>query len=207
MHTKLLLTAFALTASVALTGCSGQLGQTPPAPEPEVLSATEAGGIYLDAVCPVNVAWDEADIELDRLRLTVSRGEADTRRFAAAMEQVGLASKAAAKALDPDTLDGDGHVWPASALDEIAEVRATLLDDEKQAADVAKLPAQEATIYSWKGADAVGAAAHAARDALGLPEDGANACAQWHEQTAEAREPAAPDRPDTRGQGTTGDGK
>ena len=172
-----------VAATLLLAGCTGA-GSADPAPEdaPEVLSATEAGGIYLDAVCPVNAAWDDADLELERLRLTVSRGGDDTRRFAAAMQKVAKQSGAAAHELDPKVLDRGGHAWPATALDEIEAVQKTLKADEKQAAKVAKFDAAQVLEYTWKGSTELGTAASAARAALGLPADGENACAQWAKQ-------------------------
>ena len=201
--------AASATAGLLLAGCSAS-APPEPAPEPEVLSASEAGGLYLDAVCPVNAVWDEVDVELDRLRLTVSRGEDDTRRFAAALNELAAASKTAAHNLDPKTLDKAGHVWPEGALDQIAAVQQTLVADQKQAATVAKLDAHEIVNYSWKGAETVGTAASEARAALGLPEDGESACTQWQEQAvAEAAaekeaanlgkpEPGAPKDPDSK---------
>ncbi|MHA3684412.1 hypothetical protein ACXR2W_09160 [Leucobacter sp. HY1908] len=177
-----------VAAALLLTGCSGGAGNAgggpAAAPEPEVLSATEAGGIYLDAVCPVNAAWDDVDVELERLRLTVSRGEDDTRRFAAAMEKVAQQSKAAARALDPRVLDKGGHAWPDSALDEIEAVQETLEADEKQATKVSKLDAAEILAYAWQGSTELGTAASEARSVLSLPADGESACAQWAEQAA-----------------------
>lgn len=184
VHMKLRLRALTIIAcaGLLLTGCSAQ-GSAPAAnPEPEVLSASEAGGMYLDAVCPVNEAWDEADVERDRLRLTFSRGEDDTQRFAAAMKNVATASATAAKALDPRVLDKAGRAWPKQALDEIADVQRTLESDRTQASKVAELDANEAVDYIWQGSEELGTAASAARSVLGLPEDGESACAQWREQ-------------------------
>ena len=172
----------AAAATLILVGCSGQAAPAAPEPEPEVLSASEAGGIYLDAVCPVNAAWDAADLALERLRLIASRGEYDTRRFAVAMDEVAAASKKAARELDPKTLDKEGHAWPAAASADIAAVRKSLQADHKQAARVAKLTSSDVLGYSWKGAEEVGGAASAAREALALPADGESACAQWNEQ-------------------------
>lgn len=180
----------AAIAGLLLAGCSWQSAPDAPVPETETLSASEAGGIYLEAVCPVNASWDAADVELERLKLTVSRGDDDTARFAAAMNEVAAASKLAVKELDPKTLDAEGHAWPAAAKDDIAAVRKTLSDDQKQAARVAKLTASEVLSYSWQGADEVGAAASAARESLGLPADGQSACEQWQEQI-EAEKAAA----------------
>ncbi|MBP1324792.1 hypothetical protein JOF28_000024 [Leucobacter exalbidus] len=177
--------ALAIAATgLLLAGCSAGAGSAEPKPKPEVLSASEAGGIYLDAVCPVNQAWDAADVELDRLRLTISRGEPDTRRFASAMNKVAAASKTAANDLDPKTLDTDGHVWPKDALTEVAAVQRTLTSDQAQATKVAKFGVNQVLGYEWDGAEDLGAAASAARAALGLPADGENACQQWHDQVA-----------------------
>ncbi|WP_026139618.1 hypothetical protein [Leucobacter salsicius] len=189
-QTRVLTLAIVATAGLLLAGCSGQGGPPEAAPEPEVLSASEAGGIYLDAICPVNAAWDAADVELERLRLTLSRGEDDTRRFAAAMNEVAAASKTAAQELDPKTLDEAGHAWPKTAISDIKAVQKTLTDDQKQAARVAKLTGSEVLNYAWQGSEEVGAAASAAREALALPADGQSACAQWQEQI-EAEKAAA----------------
>ena len=153
-----------------------------PEPAPEVLSASRAGGLYLDAVCPVNAAWDRADAELDRLRIAAARGEpgaADAARFADAMRAVARASERAAARLAPED-----RAWPEHAADEIAAVRETLRADAEQAAEVAGLPAPEAVSRPWEGGDAAGAAAAEARDALGLPADGEAACGQWAEREA-----------------------
>lgn len=182
--------AVAAIAGLMLVGCSGQADSEAPEAEPEVLSASEAGGIYLEAVCPVNASWDAADVELERLKLTVSRGDDDTARFAAAMNEVATASKTAVKALDPKTLDTEGHAWPKAASADIEAVRKTLANDQKQAARVAKLTASEAVNYAWQGADEVGTASSAARESLGLPSDGQSACEQWQEQR-EAEKAAA----------------
>jgi hypothetical protein len=150
-----------------------------------VLSATTAGGVYLDAVCPVNAAWDEVDVELDRLRIAVARGgdeEIDTSRFADAMERVAEASSDAGKRLDTEQ-----QSWPAQAEPAVESVRETLQADRKQALSVAKLDAEEAE----------------ARAALGLPEDPVAACAQWEEQQAET---AQPERSPTPQSGSTGGG-
>ncbi len=164
----------------ALTGCSGE-PEPPPEPEVEVLSASRAGGVYLDAVCPVNAAWDAADVELDRLRVAVGRGEAaqaDTRLFADAMEAVAAASGRAAEGLDTEQQE-----WPRSTEAAVEAVRDTLEADRKQAKRVAKLDAGEAVGYAWQGAAESAQAASEARAALGLPEDPVAACAQWEERS------------------------
>ncbi|MBK0418945.1 hypothetical protein JD276_07845 [Leucobacter sp. CSA1] len=164
----------AATVALSLAACAPD-----PEPEPEVLSVTEAGGVYLEAVCPVNAAWDEADVEIDRLRIGVARGEDfDTAPFAEAMSALADASGEAAEQLDAGDI-----VWPEEARDEIEEVRVTLVADRKQALAVAELPAEEAAGYMWDG-DAARDAAVAARTVLGLPEDPAAACARWAERRA-----------------------
>ncbi|WP_336651284.1 MULTISPECIES: hypothetical protein [unclassified Leucobacter] len=162
-----------------LVGCASP----EPAPAPEVLSATKAGGVYLDAVCPVNAAWDEADVELDKLRIAVARGgdaKIDTTRFAAAMGRVAEVSAEAGQQLDTEQ-----QSWPAAAEAPVAEVRKTLQADRKQAVSVAKLDAVAAVGYVWQGAAESGEAAAAARAALGLPADPEAACAQWQAQQSE----------------------
>lgn len=194
--------ALAISVSTAavllLSGCTSPTTPQPQA-TPEVLSASEAGGIYLDAVCPVNAAWDAADLEIDRLRLTVSRGESDTTRVAEALTGVAAESKTAAVSLDPKVVAKADHAWPADALEPIAAVRESLSVDVKQASAVTKLAADELLNYSWRGVEETAAAASAARAVLGLPTDGANACAQWQEQLdAEkqaAREAAGAEKP------------
>jgi hypothetical protein len=164
----------------ALTGCSGE-AEAPPEPEPEVLSASQAGGVYLDAVCPVNAAWDEADVELDRLRIAVGRGDEaqiDTRLFADAMGEVADASERAAERLETKQQE-----WPRGTETAVEAVRDTLESDRKQARKVAKLDAADAVGYAWLGAEESAAAAAGARTALGLPEDPIAACAQWEERS------------------------
>ncbi len=168
-----------------LTGC----GSGDPDPvEPEPLSATRAGGLYLSAVCPVNDAWDAADLELDRLRLALGRGEADTEALAEALRDVADASAEAADELGPKR-----HSWPESASSAIAAVRASLTADERQALTVSKMSASKIVAYTWQGSDDIATAAADARAALGLPADAETACAQWAEQqaSAEAEKPEA----------------
>lgn len=170
--------AASAAAALLLIGCQAAALEEPP--EPEVLSATKAGGLYLSAVCPVNEAWDELDVEVDRLRIAQSRGEDGTEGFSEAMLAVGEASERAAKQLEPKD-----RAWPEDAVDEVEAVRDTLRDDAKQAEKVADLPIEKATVYSWKGAADAGVAAAEAREALGLPADAVTACTQWQEQEAE----------------------
>ena len=178
----------ALAAAAALALLAAPLAAcAPEEPEPEKLSASRAGGVYLDAVCPVNAAWDVVDVELDRLRLAIERGDADTDAVAEALTEVGEASADAAGELDADT-----HEWPAGAAAPVAEVRRTLLADRKQAAKLAEQSAAEIAAYQWDGGDAAGAAAAEARAALGLPEDPAFACAEWEAQQRTADETPAP---------------
>ncbi|WP_416442697.1 hypothetical protein AB3K78_09490 [Leucobacter sp. HNU] len=91
-------------------------------PEPKKLTASEAGTQYLSAVCPVNDAWDRADVELDRLRLVAARGSAatqvDPKPFSSAIGVVGTESARAA-----EQLGSAGIVWPKAAAPAIAEVR------------------------------------------------------------------------------------
>ena len=166
----------------ALAGCGGEPEPVPePEPEIEVLSVSEAGGVYLDAVCPVNAAWDEADVELDRLRVALGRGDGepiDTRLFADAMEEVAAASERAAERLETEQQE-----WPTGTRSAVETVRDTLEADRKQAQRVAELDADEAVGYAWRGVAESAAAAAEARAALGLPEDPIAACAQWEERS------------------------
>lgn len=163
------LSVLAAAAILLLSGCAGG---APEEPEPEELTVTEAGARYLEAICPVNDTWDAVDLEVDRLRVEVSRGEpGDTDPLAAALKQLERSALAAAKLLDDASV-----AWPAAAESAVADVRDTLTDDAKQAEKAAKLDGREAVDYSWDGAGDIGAAAAKARAALGLPEDPAAAC-------------------------------
>lgn len=174
LTTRFLAAVPAVVLAALLSGCTSGA-----APEPEVLSATKAGGLYLDAVCPVNGAWDDADVALDRLRLAEGRGDGDEEAasVATALRDVAEASEAAAKRLDPER-----RTWPASAREPVEDVRETLRSDAKQARTAAKLDADALLAYEWRGAEQVGASAASARAALGLPEDAEAACAQWRDQ-------------------------
>lgn len=157
----------AIVGALALTGC------TAPEPEPEELTVTAAGARYLDAICPVNAAWESVDLEIDRLRLVLSRGEAgDTAAIGAALTELEHASTVASETLSDETV-----AWPAKAEGGVAEVAETLAADAEQAARAAKLPAADLVDYSWEGAKAIGSAAVTTRAALGLPEDLGSACA------------------------------
>ncbi|WP_244304641.1 hypothetical protein [Leucobacter viscericola] len=162
---------------VAIALTAGCAAQDPKPQKPEVLTASRAGGVYLDAVCPINEAWDSADYELDRLRLVVGRGGSNSKAFAASMQGVAEASATAAKQLAPKD-----QAWPEEAKAHIAEVRDTLLADQKQALKVAKLPAKDAVVYTWQDREDIGVAAAEARASLGLPADPELACTQWAEQ-------------------------
>ncbi len=164
--------------TLMLTGC---VGSEPP-PEPEVLTVSQAGNAYLDAVCPVNAAWDQADAELEKLRLRLAQGAAKPDALAAALEEVAAESAAAAKRLDPSRT-----TWPGGAQDAVAEVRTTLVADRAQAQKLAALEAEEMAEYRWKGADDTAAAAESARASLDLPSDSDAACAQRAAQLAESQ--------------------
>lgn len=172
----LVLCSIMLTAT-GLVGCTAE---PEPEPEPVVLTATEAGALYLDAVCPVNDAWDQADIEIDRLRIAVDRGETDTSEFAAAMTSLAEAHEHAAEALQPED-----STWPSGTQDEIAAVKASLVADSEEARQVAELPAEDATVYAWQGAETAAATAQAAREVLNLPEDPVAACEQHAEVSSD----------------------
>lgn len=148
-------------------------------PEPQVLTASEAGGQYLAAVCPVNTAWDRADVELDRLRLALSRDPktpSDPKPFARAIGEVATASTTAAKRLGSTEV-----VWPKQAAPAVDRVRESLAEDAAQAGRVAKLDAAAAVGYRWQPGDAATADARA-RTALGLVGDPEAACVQWRAQ-------------------------
>ncbi|MFD5599759.1 hypothetical protein ACFWHR_06840 [Leucobacter sp. NPDC058333] len=156
---------------LATVGCSAP----EPTPKPESLTVSRAGAVYLDAVCPVNDAWDTADVELDQLRLAVSRDlSPSTKKFSAAMTDVAEQSAIAKK-----KLTSPKRTWPAVADAPVAEVADTLETDRVQAQRVAKLTAAKAIAYDWAGAEEIGTAAAAARAALQLPADADSACAQW----------------------------
>ncbi|WP_156322546.1 hypothetical protein [Leucobacter musarum] len=187
-----------------LTGCAEE------APEPQELTVSQAGAKYLDAVCPVNAAWDDADVALDRLRLEADRVvESDSRDsenvdvtdFANRMRAVAKQSAEAASALT-----ASNTLWPDAAADSIAEVARTLHDDEDQAARVAQLSAEKALDYRWEGAEDVGSAAASARAALGLPDDADAACAEWRDASDDA-ESAADSASPTPGASTSPDAK
>ena len=169
-------------AALAVAGCAS----SEPEPPPEPLTASAAGAVYLDAVCPVNAAWDEADVELDRLRLAEARGASpSTDDFAAAMRAVSEQSGEAAR-----VLESEKRVWPTDAQTAVSAVAQTLAADQKQAERVAALRAADAVAYTWAGAADMGRAASDARAALGLPEDADAACAQWAQQRADAADRA-----------------
>lgn len=180
--------AGAAALALLLAGCAPEPEARPKA---EALSASKAGGVYLDAVCPVNDAWDSVDVEIDRLRVAEGRGETGTSEFADAMRRLSEASLAAADALESDEIS-----WPKDAASEVAAVAKTLRGDAKQAEKAAGLPIAKAVAYEWDGAEEAGADAAAARAALGLPADPASACAQWAEQQASrTKQPKTTDAP------------
>lgn len=158
-------------AAVSVMALFGAGCAPEPDPEPVVLTTTEAGSVYLDAVCPVNSAWDEADLEIDRLRIAIERGEADTTAFASAMTELSEAHTAAAEALQPED-----STWPSGAQDEVAAVQKSLLGDGEEALEVAELSAEKVTTYSWRGAKQAAATGAAAREVLGITEDPVTAC-------------------------------
>ena len=172
-----------VAATLFVSGCAPEPAATeatPPPPEP--LTASKAGKLYLDAVCPLDEVWGEVDVELDRLRIAVGRGDTDTTRFADAMRRLADASAHAS-----ELLDATGQSWPKDAAAEVAAVRKTIEADEKQARAVAKMPASQAVQYAWDGAADIGTTASAARAVLGLPVDPDAACAQWKVAGDEAK--------------------
>ncbi len=178
-------------AAVAAAGAVALLlaGCASPEPEPRKLTASEAGTRYLSAVCPVNQAWDRADVELDRLRLVLARGstaagKAQTAPFSEAMGEVGAASTRAA-----EELGSPGIVWPKAAAPTIDAVRASLAADAGQAKRVAKLDAAEAIAYRWDPGDAAESDTRA-RAALGLTGEPQAACAQWRAEQQQKQKQA-----------------
>lgn len=161
-----------------LAACAPEPKQAPP----EALTVSGAGAVYLASVCPVNDAWDLADVEVDRLRLAIARGESDvdTDAFARAMRGVASADKRAA-----ERLGSKQQTWPNGTGPAVDAVIDTLDSERKQAKKVAKLDAADAAAYEWKGAEESAEAAAAVRAALELPQDASAACAAWAEQEAE----------------------
>lgn len=154
-----------------MTACAPE-----PEPEPVQLSITAAGGAYLDAVCPVNDAWDELDLAVDQLRLALDAGGESTaaeEMLAEALDDLGAASVRAARALE----DTD-QVWPAGAAQLVTQVAESLRADGAEAARVMKLAPEKAATLSWPGVAESAETATAARAALGLPADSAAACAE-----------------------------
>ncbi|MBC9953057.1 hypothetical protein ICM05_00145 [Leucobacter sp. cx-42] len=178
--TQALVIGSAVALSLGLAGCTKSEPETPQVK----LSVSEAAAQYLDAVCPVNSAWDAADSEIDRLRIAVARGEGvvDTRLYADAISQVGeVSGKAATQLTSADV------VWPAAAGPLVVKVASSLKADAKTAPTAAKLEAEQAVNYEWPGATQAGTAAAAVREALGLPDDAVAACDARAEQIAEER--------------------
>lgn len=179
-HATSKFTALVVAAlALALAACAPE-----PEPEPDLLTASEAGALYLDAVCPLNAVWDEADVEIDRLRIQVERGEDGTQAFAASMTRVAEASDEAGR-----MLAHEDYAWPAAVQPEIDDVRASLQNDAAQALEVAEMSAAEAADYTWQGMDAAAESGARAREALELPEDPVAACTQHAEQRAAEAEP------------------
>lgn len=155
--------------SVGLVGCAPEPVVTP---EPTVLTVSDAGKRYLEAVCPLNEAWNTVDLEVDRVRISIERGEAaDLAPFKSAVAAVAKLSTSAEASLGDPTV-----TWPKSAVRPIADVRETLEADVAQALDVSQLTAAEVATYVWIDADVVASTSAAARAALELPDDPAAAC-------------------------------
>lgn len=177
-----------VVAVLTLVGCASE-----PEPTPEVLTATQAGGTYLDAVCPVNDAWGEMDLAVDKLRIAVGRGDTDSAALDAllddAVEQLQGAMTSAIKMLGKDE-----HTWPTGTQDEVEDVRDALQIDAEQLEEFEKLPADEAASYAWDPGDAPEAGA-AARSVLGLPDDAIEACAQWAKHGSEDSESSSGHEP------------
>ena len=177
----------AAAAALLVTSCGAG---TPEPSEPAELSASKAGGLYLSAVCPVNDEWDRVDLEVDRLRLALGRGEGSPRDAARALMNLADASARAENALKPKS-----QSWPTEGEPAVVAVRDTLRADRAQALRVAKLPADELVGYAWQGSGDIATAAAAARSALGLPADAEYACTQWNEQQAASEESSKPTAP------------
>lgn len=159
--------AVTVVAGAALAGCAPE-----PAPEPAALNISDAGARYLDAVCPVNAAWNAVDLEIDRLALAADHGEpGDTRPFQGALAKVEQRSLQAAEVLADETV-----AWPAEAEAAVAKVAKSLEADAAQAAEVTLLSADEIVAYRWKGAAATAKSGSDTRLALGLPAEADVAC-------------------------------
>lgn len=157
-------------ALLTLSSCAPE-----PEPEPELLTISQAGERYLEAVCPLNDAWDEVDVEVDRLRIAVNRGEdPDTVHFVQALTKVSEVNETAAVSLEDETI-----AWPDGALDAVSGVRESLERDAEQIEVVREMSAVELSTYSWQGAEESGQSAYEARVALELPESAETACAEW----------------------------
>lgn len=140
--------------------------------EPVRLSASAAGERYLEAVCPLNAAWDAVDLEVDRLRLAKEQSvDADVSFFRDAIGSVAKLSDTARQSL----ID-DGVVWPQEARDAISRVGASLEADATLARDVEKLTPEDIVTFVWPSAETVADSAAEARAALELPEDPVAAC-------------------------------
>lgn len=164
-----MLGASVLATASALVGCAPEPVVEP---EPVVLTVTDAGKRYLEAVCPLNAAWDAVDLEIDRVRIGIERGETvDLSLFREAVASVTRLSTAAEASL------GDASVeWPAAAVGPVTDVRNSLDADIEQTLAVSQLSADAVATYVWKGTDEVASSAAAARASLELPDDPSIAC-------------------------------
>lgn len=165
----------ALAAALVLSGCAPE-PVVEPEPEPELLTISDAGGRYLDAVCPMNELWDAVDIEVDRLRIAAARGDgdassSDTRLFVEAITALETKIVAAEELLGDETVE-----WPVGAKRAIAAVQSSLASDAGQAQVVSEMSAADIAAYKWMGVDALASASQEARAALGLPDDPRVAC-------------------------------
>lgn len=170
------------------------------------LTITQAGGAYLDAVCPVNDAWDDLDLAVDQFRLALDGGNSSGAedRFTEALTALGTKSRTAAR-----TLEDSDQIWPAGAASSVEEVAESLREDFDESVRAAKLDPEDAVALTWPGATESAAAASAVREALGLPAEGREACAERQKElpgSGETSEPAKTPTIDTNrkpGEGAT----
>lgn len=155
----------------------------PPA-EPTVLTLTSAAETYLDAVCPLNSAWDRVDTRVDALRQAISAGSPESGALLHAVRselrhtaQVGERAAAALGAADLK--------WPAEAEASVGAVIDSLQRDATEIGQVLELSAERTAAYTWADPGTADALAGRVRADLGLPDDPRAAC----QGRADGREP------------------
>lgn len=160
----------------SLTGCAAE--STRKAEHRDtLLTVSKAGEKYLAAVCPLNQLWGEAAVEIDALRLTLSRGTPDASRVQVVFGKLSEATDSAIAAFqDP------GVRWPKKMQKALPALLASLGKDKEQLTALAASSAKKVANYQWQGKEASAAASAKAREAVGLPADPAVACGAWEEQ-------------------------